>query len=194
MPRNETILHLRRAHVQGRHVLNSTPPILASGSWPPNPSPLTQTGQQVGTQFAFGHHVERVVDGLVRHPLLRLLGIQAFHRAGHLFGRPTLPKKVLNHAKENCLLTQLRRLAPLKASGPCPISRKRGIVGLTLNTVPDHFTADRTRGPLQGSGHRSETGTLTVHQHHRRPFFRLQVFVLFSHRNTLHGRGVALGS
>jgi hypothetical protein len=161
MSRNETILHLRRAYMQGGHVLDLTPPIHTASPRPSNPSSLAQTPQQVGPQFAFGYHVERVVDRLVRHPLLRLMGIKTLHRASNLFGRPALPKEVFNHAKQDRLLSQLGRLAALKASGPCPVSRLSGIVSMPIQSMPVDLAADRTRRPLQGPGHRPETGALS---------------------------------
>jgi hypothetical protein len=145
MSQNETIIHLGRAHVQGGHVLDLTPSILTASPGPPHPSSLAQTAQQFRTQFAFGHHVERGVDRLVRHPLLRLLRIKTFHRAGHLFGRPALPQEVLNDAKQNRLLFQLGRHAALKASGPGPVSRLGGIVSMPIQSLSVDLATDRTR-------------------------------------------------
>jgi hypothetical protein len=188
MPRYQTIRHLGWPDMQRSHVLNLTAPILASSSRPSNPPFLAQAVQQISPKFAFRHDIQSVVDRLVRHPLLRLLGVKRLHRAGDLLGRPALPEEVFNHAEQDRIRPQLRSLASLTSACACPVARARGIVRLALNTMPGHFATDRARRSLQGAGDRADTGPLTIHQHHRRPFFRFQLFVLFSHRNSLHGR------
>lgn len=146
-----------------------------------------------GQVSAFGHHEEHVVDRLMSHPLLRLLWIKRLHRASNLFRRPRLPQEVLDHTKQRRFVTELTGLPTLQSSGSRPVPRPSSIVGLPLNPMSSYFSSNRARRSTQGLGHRPNSGAVSFHQHHCRPFLRLQLFVMFSHRNTLHCRGVALG-
>jgi hypothetical protein len=69
VPWDQTVFNLGWAHMKAHHILNLTPPILASSSGPANAFGLPQAAQQLRSELTLGHHIQGVINRFVGHPL-----------------------------------------------------------------------------------------------------------------------------
>jgi hypothetical protein len=78
---------------------------------PPLRSPAHPLGAQLGAQLPpqhpFGLHEQRCVDGLVRNPHRRLVGIRVFEAAADLLRRPAQGELVLDNPAQHRPVSQL---------------------------------------------------------------------------------------
>ncbi len=76
MPRKMAILDLWRADMDAQHVGSLASAVFACASGQSFVVGLTQGGDKRLTQLAHGHGIDAVVDGLVRHAMHMVFGVQ----------------------------------------------------------------------------------------------------------------------
>ena len=84
MAKHQTIFDLSRLRVDADQIGNLVAPIRARTSWAAFAVPLSQAGDVFLFEAAAGHHIERVVDGLVRDLSTLIVGGHALQCAGYL--------------------------------------------------------------------------------------------------------------
>jgi hypothetical protein len=148
---------------------------------------LPQTSNQFSTQLPTRHHVDGVIDRLVRDRLGGIFSKHTLKCARNLLGRPAFVKVMTHHIKENRVARELR-LAPLHdAQLTSPLTRSPSTVRPTNDGVAANLTADRRSAATQRSGNCPNAGILASHNHDRGSLFSIKMFVSFLHRRTLSG-------
>ena len=185
--------------MNAQHIRQLSASIRAPGPWQAGMVGLAQAGDQFLAQGTPGQGVEAGVNGLGGDPPLR--GIRPHHLqgAGDLTGRPTLPQKMLDHAKQHAVHRQLGQPPPLKTAAAGFVAGPLGVIaagprGIRRWGMPAPFPAGRRRGTVQRPCHGAQTLSLLGHHHDRRPFFGRQLFKVLGHHNTYKCRGVAFDS
>jgi hypothetical protein len=135
VPGYQTIFYLGWANVKACHILNLTTSILTPCSGAPNASGLPQAAKEFGTELTFGHHIQRVVDRFVGHPLFQIVRIPILECASDLFRGPALAEKVFNNAEQYRMHTQLGSSPRLKSFFSRTISSGGGIIRKPLSTL-----------------------------------------------------------
>src|SRR5690606_30800975 len=99
MARDQAIGDLGRTHVDAPHVRNLAAPIRAARSWLAAAAPLAKTRNELCTQLAARQHVDRAVDGFVRHAAVCFIRKGPAQYPRHLLRRPAFPQMLADHVE-----------------------------------------------------------------------------------------------
>jgi hypothetical protein len=197
--RQGAVLYLGWTDMNAQHISQLSATIRASGPRQAGMVGLAQAGDQFLAQGTPRQSVEAGVNGLGGDPPRRGFRPHHGHRAGNLTGRPTLPQKMLDHAKQHAVHGQLGQPPRLEAAAPGFVAGPVGVVAAAFRCsgrpcMPAPFPADRRGGTVQGPRDGTQTLSLLGHHPDRRPFFGRQLFEVLGHHNTYKCRGVAFDS
>ena len=118
--RDQPVFDLGRAHVDALPVRNLAPPVLTAAARLARAATLSQAGDELLAQLASRGHVDRAVDGLVRHPVVRPIGEGPRQYPGDLLRRPARQQQLMDHRPQRRVveLAQHPRFASTAACSP----------------------------------------------------------------------------
>ena len=207
VPREGSVIDLRRAHMDAQQLRQLTPPVFTSTARHAFGLGPAQTGDQFAAQLAPGHRIDAGIDGLVRDRAFRFIRPHQFECACNLAGRPSQTQEVLHHAKQHGVRGQLAEPSALMAfaSGACA-----GCASVVADRGADKGVRAAVEGAAELGSCRyrpgGKAGELTAdgrwcaaqqpcngagrvivgrHHHDRCALFSCELFVMFAHGGTL---------
>ena len=193
MPGHHPIFDLRRPEMNTDQVRNLATTILATAAWTPLSLPLPKASNELFFQRASGHHIERVVDGLVGDLTCRVIWIHALQCDGYLPRRPVLAQQVGHQIEERRTKAQLRLSSCSMSRQRGPETRQTGVIAsMRRYRMPSQFPRNCAGSSPKVLGDGAYQVTFT-HQHDGGTFFSSKVVVAMSHSDSVPDRsGVAL--
>ena len=177
VPWHDTVIDLRRAHVDADHVGDLAAPVGASRTWQSRAAPETQTGDELAAQLPTGLCVDGGVDGFVGHVALTLIGKGALKGSGNLLGRPfPLQQREHNHPG-HAIDIKLGTGSCGAASRLAGLLRNVRTVGHQRICVARNLTADGRGRAMQHPGHGPDAASLLTHACNGHAVFRLKLFI-----------------
>ncbi len=148
VPGHRPVIGLGWPLADHHHVLDPAAPLISLPARLAQRPAGPQAGRQLPAQRTAALHVDRLVDGLVRHPHLRLIGESSLQHHADLLWRPPLGQPGLHPVPQRRVAGQLRRLRPPRPRPRVPLGRHRPVLAMPPG-IAAHLPAHRRRRTAQ---------------------------------------------